>query len=127
MRLPEKRGCVPVALPVIFLSPHFSVRSSFLFLWSRCLLPERIANKRNQPGESVAGIGVVLDDVEGEVVGPAERPDRQSQEQTDFERRRFQKQQDAGNNADQQEKDALGPQQFGALDVSHVSLPADSA
>ncbi len=28
--------------------------------------PEGIADERNQPGESVAGIGIVLDDVEGE-------------------------------------------------------------
>jgi len=61
--------------------------------------PQRIADERHQAGESVAGIGVVLDDVEGEVVRTAECPDGQCQEQADLERRRFQEQQDAGGDA----------------------------
>src|SRR5262249_22292533 len=38
-------------------------------------LRPQVAGERPQPGELVAGVGVVFDDVEGEVVGAGERPD----------------------------------------------------
>ena len=64
----------------------------------------------------------MLDHVEGEVVRSAKAPDCQSQEEGDFQGGLFQKDQCAGNEANQQEQKALGPQQLRVLDVGHGSL-----
>ena len=44
--------------------------------------PVDIPEKREEAGESIPGIHIALDYVEGEVVGPAERPDCYAQQQS---------------------------------------------
>jgi len=46
-----------------------------------------VSDERPQPGEAVAGVNVMLHDVEGEVIRPREAPDGQPKEQRDLRAR----------------------------------------
>jgi hypothetical protein len=64
-------------------------RRSFLvaFMVQRLPLAEHVPRERPEAGEFVGGIDVMLDDVEGEVMGSGEAPDCDRQQQGDFEAR----------------------------------------
>jgi len=72
-----------------------------------------------ESGESVAGVNVMLDDVEGEIVEPAETPHTNRQQYSNFHGRCFEDQQERGTKADDQKQYALELDQARVGEVFH--------
>jgi hypothetical protein len=70
--------------------------------------------------EFEAGIDVVFDDVEGEVVEAAEAPNRNGEQDGGFEMRVFEQEQDGGEEADEQEEEAFEFNPGGVGEVGHA-------
>ncbi len=80
----------------------------------------KIAEERPQPGEAVARVHVMFDDVEGEIIEPAETPDTNRQQHANLKGWSFQDQQDRGDQADDQEQDAFEFDHAGISEVFHA-------
>jgi hypothetical protein len=74
---------------------------------SRTPSPEQIPHHRNQPGESVIRVNVFLNDVEREIIKPAETPNDRREQERDFPGRIVATDQDGGGDADEQEQQSL--------------------
>src|SRR3954451_4428601 len=83
------------------------------------LVAEEGLEDGGQAGEAVGGVDVVLDDVEGEVVGAAEAPDGQGEEGEVLEGEDFEEEGGGGEEAGDQEEDGLEVEEFGVGEVGH--------
>ncbi|MGO8753588.1 MAG: hypothetical protein ACLQNE_47245 [Thermoguttaceae bacterium] len=81
--------------------------------------PKQIADKRRKAREVKAGIDVVLDDVESEVVSTGKTPNGDAEQQGDLKCRMFRKDQARGHETAKQEQEAFGIEQSRILDVGH--------
>jgi hypothetical protein len=66
-----------------------------------------INEKRPQAREAIAWIHVLLNHIKGEIVKPAETPDRDRQQDGGFDGRVFQDQEEGRENANDQEKNSF--------------------
>ena len=85
------------------------------------LLTQEVTSEVDKAREAVAGIDVVLDDVEREVVGTAEGPDRENEQKRGLKRRVGQQDGRGREQAQQKEQGAFEVQEFWVLDVWHGS------
>ncbi|MEY2466141.1 MAG: hypothetical protein QOD03_662 [Verrucomicrobiota bacterium] len=65
------------------------MRPSFLFASP----PPQIAHKRSEAGKTIARVHVMLDHIKREIIKATETPDGERQQQSNFQRRRFDHQQ----------------------------------
>lgn len=86
-------------------------------------IQRRIANEGEEPREAVVGVDIVLDDIEGEVVGAAEGPDRDAEENRGGDIGRLEEEQGGGEETQDQKENAFDPNHFRALEIGHASFP----
>jgi hypothetical protein len=82
-------------------------------------LAQDMGKKSAQAGETKLRIHVFLQDVKGEVVGPAESPNGQPKEHPGSYCGRVHPKQSGGNQRDNEQEDALEPDQPGILQILH--------
>jgi len=80
---------------------------------------EEVLEEGREAGEAVAGVDVVLDDVESEIVEAGESPDGHAEEECVLQRGGFDEEQRGGDDADQEEEGAFDFDCEGGFEVGH--------
>jgi hypothetical protein len=81
----------------------------------------QITEEGPQPGKTIVGINVVLDDVEGEIVKAAEAPDGNYEQNSDLQTGLLEDEQDGGDDSHDQKEDALQFDPKGVREVLHFA------
>lgn len=78
---------------------------------------EEVAEEGGEACEAVGGIDVMLDDVEGEVVGAGEGPDGDEEQEGDFEGGGGEEDAGGGEEASEEEEEGFEVEELGGFDV----------
>src|SRR5262249_22549600 len=92
----------------------------FLEFVGICLLrPQEVSSKSDQTREAKCRIDIVLDDVKGEVVKPAERPYRYPEQHRNAEARMLKDKKSGSTQTNYQKRNPFQFDQSGTFEVSH--------